>query len=359
MNPAPKVICLGEALVDRLGPLGGDPATAPLEQCDDRLGGAPANVACALARLGTPSAFVGRLGQDAIGESFERLMAGRGVELAGLQRDASRPSRVVLVRRHADGERVFQGFAGDQGQGFSDQALDCSELRAVWLALAAQAQWLLVGTIPLATAASAESLRWAVDQAKGTGVRIALDVNLRPTFWDEQRHPAAGPDAAALSAMQPLVAAASLLKLAKEEALWLFGSADPSTISAGLPQAPDVLVTDGGTPCDGIWPVRPGCLKHWHRPRWWTPRERAMPLVPVCCTSSCRVRCPQRRCCVLPPPAGLWSVVALGRLIPNPMRLRCSDFCSASALAGPAFQHRDRQDPVGPSALPSTSRQKA
>ncbi|NDH16464.1 MAG: FKBP-type peptidyl-prolyl cis-trans isomerase, partial [Opitutae bacterium] len=67
---------------------------------------------------------------------------------------------------YADGERVFQGFAGDQGQGFSDQALDQPELERAWPALAAQAQWLLVGTIPLATAASAASLRWAVDQAK-------------------------------------------------------------------------------------------------------------------------------------------------------------------------------------------------
>jgi len=248
MQPAPKVICLGEALVDRLGPLGGDPATATADQCVDRLGGAPANVACALARLGTPSAFVGRLGRDSIGESFEQLMANRGVELAGLQRDATRPSRVVLVRRHADGERVFQGFAGDQGQGFSDQALDQAELERAWPALAAQAQWLLVGTIPLATAASAASLRWAVDQAKAAGVRIALDVNWRPTFWDVSSDPAAGPDAAALRAMQPLIAAASLLKLAKEEALWLFGSADPSVISAGLPKAPDVVVTDGGNP---------------------------------------------------------------------------------------------------------------
>ncbi|MED5164654.1 MAG: carbohydrate kinase, partial [Cyanobacteriota bacterium] len=40
----PEVICLGEALVDRLGPLGGDPAVdQPVENC---LGGAPANVAC-------------------------------------------------------------------------------------------------------------------------------------------------------------------------------------------------------------------------------------------------------------------------------------------------------------------------
>jgi len=37
------------------------------DQVDDRLGGAPANVACALARLGTKTAFLGRLGQDTIG----------------------------------------------------------------------------------------------------------------------------------------------------------------------------------------------------------------------------------------------------------------------------------------------------
>ena len=112
-----------------------------------------------------------------------------------------------------------------------------------------------------ATAASAASLRWAVDQAKAAGVRIALDVNWRPTFWDVSSDPAAGPDAGALSAMQPLIAAASLLKLAKEEALWLFGSADPSVISAGLPQAPDVVVTDGGNPVHWLLAGASGVLE--------------------------------------------------------------------------------------------------
>ena len=100
---APRVLCLGEALVDRLGPLGGDPATAAPNSCDDRLGGAPANVACALARLGTPVGLVGRLGEDAIGAAFLELFERRGVDVRGLQSDASRPSRVVLVRRHANG----------------------------------------------------------------------------------------------------------------------------------------------------------------------------------------------------------------------------------------------------------------
>ena len=67
----PKVICLGEALVDRLGPLGEDPAKSQIDRCENKLGGAPANVACALARLGTPTAFIGRLGHDEFGEAFE------------------------------------------------------------------------------------------------------------------------------------------------------------------------------------------------------------------------------------------------------------------------------------------------
>ena len=75
-------------------------------------------MACALARLGTPVGLIGRLGEDAIGSAFLELFKGRGVDVRALQSDASHPSRVVLVRRHANGERVFQGFAGDQAPGF-------------------------------------------------------------------------------------------------------------------------------------------------------------------------------------------------------------------------------------------------
>ena len=244
----PRVLCLGEALVDRLGPLGGDPATASPESCDDRLGGAPANVACALARLGTPVGLIGRLGQDAIGAAFLELFKGRGVDVRALQSDASRPSRVVLVRRHANGERVFQGFAGDQDLGFADQMLDRGELEAVWPGVCDQARWLLVGTIPLATIASADALHWVLAQAQAAGLALALDVNWRPTFWDPDADPAAGPTADALAVIKPLLEQASLIKLAREEALWFFGSDDPAAIAADLPQQPDVVVTDGAEP---------------------------------------------------------------------------------------------------------------
>jgi fructokinase len=242
----PQVICLGEALVDRLGPPGGDPATAPPEQLDDRLGGAPANVACGLARLGTPVAFVGRLGRDAIGEAFVRLLTERGVNLSALQWDGQRPSRIVLVRRDAAGERRFEGFAGDQGLGFADQALDAAELATALPALLAAARWLQVGSIPLASAASAEALERALALAHAHGVAVALDVNWRPTFWDAAADPDAPPGPEALARLRPLLERAALLKLAAEEAEGLFGSRDPAAIAAALPQRPVVVVTDGG-----------------------------------------------------------------------------------------------------------------
>ena len=232
------VVCLGEALIDRLGPPGGDPAVD--RPVDDRLGGAPANVACGLARLGTPVAFAGRLGQDVIGEAFSRLFAERGLETSLLQRDAERPSRIVLVRRGRDGERQFQGFAGNEGAGFADQALEPAALP--------QARWLLIGTLPLAAPISASALLSAVRQAQAQGTAIALDVNWRPTFWDAAADPEARPSAAAKAAIQPLLDQAALIKLAREEALWFFNTDDPGAIQQALPQRPDVVVTDGAAP---------------------------------------------------------------------------------------------------------------
>ena len=238
MELDPLVVCLGEAIVDRLGPPGGNPAIdQPIEDC---LGGAPANVACALSRLGTSVAFAGRVGKDEIGESFCKLFAERGVGTALLQRDGKRPCRIVLVRRSHNGEREFQDFAGNTGDGFADEALEsiCVPM----------ARWLLIGTLPLATPTSASALLSAVRQARHRGSSIALDINWRPTFWNAMAHPGAGPWAEAKAVIRPLLHRASLIKFSREEALWFFDTDDPGEIHLALPQRPDVVVTDGAAP---------------------------------------------------------------------------------------------------------------
>ncbi len=292
-NPAPpEVLCFGEALVDRLLPLGdalpapgcgGGPEpggrikaaeglvdiageVSPQRSGDggDRLGGAPANVACALTRLGTPAAFLGRLGSDAIGEAFGVLFAERGVETSGLQWDAERPSRVVLVRRDAHGERSFGGFLGDRGAGFADQALDAAVLQQAAAPLLVRARWLLCGSLPWASPPAASALEGVLAMVEAAGRRpeagatdarqsscrrpplLAVDVNWRPTFWGLPAGTA--PPAAVQERIRPLFERAALLKCATEEALWFFGSDDPSAISSALPGRPAVCVTDGPAP---------------------------------------------------------------------------------------------------------------
>tara|TARA_Y100001968_G_scaffold91335_1_gene82170 strand:- start:1038 stop:2078 length:1041 start_codon:yes stop_codon:yes gene_type:complete len=242
----PKVICFGEALLDRLGPLGGDPSIDKSVQ--DCLGGAPANVACALARLGIDVGFIGRLGDDKIGTDFSNLMIQRRINIQGLQIDPSLPSRVVLVCRDINGERSFGGFAGDIGHGFADEAIDLGELSKEWSSIAPVAEWLLVGTIPLAFQASSQSLFWCIEKAVDAGIRIAIDINWRPIFWDANSPPDIGPNQLAKDTIQPLLNTASLLKLSKEEANWFFDTSNPSDISSSLPNHPDVVVTDGALP---------------------------------------------------------------------------------------------------------------
>ena len=238
----PKIICFGEALVDRLGLPG--QAIKKDSPFEDFLGGAPANVASALARLGISVAFVGRLGNDQVGESFCAMMKERGVNIKALQRDSSRPSRVVLVERDEYGERSFQGFFGNRGEGFSDEFIELSLLKKVFPSISVNSQWLVIGTIPLGASTSSESLFWTVNHAFRNGIKIVLDVNWRPTFWDESLLPSSGPNALALESISRLLNKAHLLKLAKEEALWFFGTDNPYKISQSLPQAPDVVVTN-------------------------------------------------------------------------------------------------------------------
>ncbi|MBM5800823.1 MAG: carbohydrate kinase, partial [Cyanobacteria bacterium K_DeepCast_35m_m2_023] len=183
--------------------------------------------------------------------------AERGVDQSAVQWDAHRPSRIVLVRRDAAGERQFGGFAGDRGAGFADQALAAARWPAALEPLLLRAQWLQLGTIPLAAPAAAEAAWCAVHAAVAAGLAIAVDVNWRPTFWDATADPAAPPSAAQCQTMLPLLQQARLLKCAAEEAHWLFGCTDPADISAALPQAPLVVVTDGPAPLRWGWAGAP------------------------------------------------------------------------------------------------------
>ena len=237
----PRVLCFGEALIDRLGSIGED----HFRNSQDYFGGAPANVACGLARLGIEVAFLGKLGDDKIGNSFKELMFNRGINVDCLEIDKLLPSRVVLVRRDLSGERFFEGFSGNQGSGFADEAISLNLISRYWPSLIREATWLLIGTIPFAFKESSETLKWCIKNSNFKGIKIALDVNWRAVFWNAQVNPNKGPTVMEKESIRPLLEAASLIKLSKEEAIWFFNTNDPSSISDALPNRPDIVVTDG------------------------------------------------------------------------------------------------------------------
>ena len=75
---------IGEALIDMIPSRVGCsfdevPAFSP------RVGGAPANVCAAVARLGGRSALLSQLGDDPFGHKIARALAGCGVELSHLE----------------------------------------------------------------------------------------------------------------------------------------------------------------------------------------------------------------------------------------------------------------------------------
>ena len=109
-----KVVCIGEALIDRIRNKSNQGFT-------DFLGGAPANVACALRKLKIYSIFIGRLGSDDFGKKFIDQFNELGVNLDFLQLDKHLPTRVVNVDRDQFGDRFFSGFEEKSNSYFADE----------------------------------------------------------------------------------------------------------------------------------------------------------------------------------------------------------------------------------------------
>ena len=224
MERASPVICLGELLIDQV--VGG------LGQWQNYAGGAPANVAVALARLGTAVAFIGAVGRDAAGQFLVQILQRQGVDCEGIQL-CQAPTRTVEVRCTATGDRTFGGFIGGTTTDFADTQLSAQQLPFTKLSTAAI---LVTGTLGLAYPATRAAMTEAATIVKAAGGKLVVDVNWRPMFW---------PDVTtAMALLRAWLRQADLIKVSADEAIALWQTADIDRLKALFPQA-DWLVTDG------------------------------------------------------------------------------------------------------------------
>ena len=99
-RPPLHVLCFGEALVDFLPDRRG--RLRDCERFEAHSGGAPANVAVGVARLGLEAGFCGVVGDDEFGRLLERKLRGEGAHRSVVRRPRSpRRSHLLLAERHA------------------------------------------------------------------------------------------------------------------------------------------------------------------------------------------------------------------------------------------------------------------
>jgi fructokinase len=195
------VLCMGELLAEFV-------STKPNVSLVDAPGfvrapgGAPANVAVGVSRLGLTSGFIGKVGNDPFGDYLRRSLEEADVGTQGLQTDDSVRTTAVFVAVWDDGRKDLC-FYRNPG---ADMMLTAAELD---LALIESARCLHFGSIGFIDEPIASAQHAAIRAARASGAMISYDPNYRPTLWDS-------PERAA-SVIRDVYGLAHLVKISEEE----------------------------------------------------------------------------------------------------------------------------------------------
>ncbi|MGE6139617.1 aminoimidazole riboside kinase [Aeromonas rivipollensis] len=206
-------------------------------------GGAPANVAVGVARLGGESAFIGRVGADPFGRFMADTLVAEGVDIRHLTQDPAHRTSTVLVELDEEGERSFTFMVRPS----ADQFLEPTDLPRF-----EAGQWLLSCSIALANEPVRSSCLQAMAAIKAAGGRVCFDPNLRPEVW--------GNPAEMLPQVSAAIALADVVKLSVEELQLLSGEDDLVAGLATLSGPALVLVTRGAA---GVVARLGGDLLEW------------------------------------------------------------------------------------------------
>ncbi len=177
-------------------------------------GGAPANVAVAISRLGGNSAFFGRVGQDPLGRFMKATLAEEQVNTDYMLLDEAQRTSTVIVDLDDSGERSFTFMVKPSADQFLIPA-DIPEF--------AQGEWLHVCSIALANEPSRSSTLKAMQDIKAAGGFVSFDPNLREEVWanPEELKPV----------VRQAIELADVVKFSDDELLFL---TDTDSLEAGL-----------------------------------------------------------------------------------------------------------------------------
>lgn len=226
--PGP-VIAIGECLVDLIAPGGVDLTVA--NELQIREGGAPANVAVALARLGVLSQMRAVLGDDPFGERLRSRLNREGVDVSTIRFADGIPTTVAFAWSDERGNGRFRIHRN------ADALLSPDDVTRESLSGAAA---IVVGSVAMCAEPSKSAILSALRHALDLGVPVVADLNIRPgpgVPLDELRIIAA-----------TLVSSATMVKLSVDDSRELWGATSIREASTELDRFDPAIavITDGG-----------------------------------------------------------------------------------------------------------------
>lgn len=233
-----KIWVLGDAVVDLL-----PDGEGRLLQCP---GGAPANVAVGIARLGGQSAFIGRVGDDPFGRFMAKTLADEKVDVKSMRLDPAHRTSTVVVDLDDHGERSFTFMVRPSADLFLESA-DLPTFSA--------GEWLHVCSIALSAEPSRSATFEAMAAIREAGGYVSFDPNIRPDLWPDENE--------LRRCLEQALQSADVVKLSVEELAFLTGNVEVNvgldTLMARCP-ARLVLVTQGK---EGVIAWHQGTVKHY------------------------------------------------------------------------------------------------
>jgi 2-dehydro-3-deoxygluconokinase len=181
--------------------------------------GAESNVAIGARRLGCPAAWVGRVGDDELGELVVSRIRAEGVDVGGVVRDPGAPTSLMLKeRRTATMVRVLYYRRHGPGSRLEPGDLDPARVAAAGVLH-------LTGITPALGDSARATVGHAIDLAHEAGVPVSFDLNYRSALWSPEQ---------AAAVCRDLAARADIVFAGDDEAELLGLTGDPAGLAEGL-----------------------------------------------------------------------------------------------------------------------------
>jgi len=237
----PDVVCMGEVIVDMIA-TDRDAGLDGTRGFDKFPGGATANVAVGVCRMGGSSRFLGVVADDPFGRFLIDALLKEGVDVSRMRRRTGERTVIGFIALRSDQTKEVIFYRDPQSEMF----LTPDELTPDAFC---DSLFFHFGIICLSTEAKLAATRKALQIARVNNLLISFDVNFRPHAWQSS--------ALAFDRLMEALPSVDILKMAEEEIPLLFGGeAEEGAVQKILAMGVKAIIISRGA--DGATLVTPG-----------------------------------------------------------------------------------------------------